>query len=114
MNIDSFSLFFYFSLCYVLYAIFITFVDDTTENAKPLSPSSFEKIAPNFSKVFHYFGSLLLSFFYFDFRVPLPLGQIGPICDRFWSHFRSNLLPMQLSFYRPGGVRAARFSKVNK
>ena len=46
------------------------------------------------------FNFLLFHIFVY-FRVPVPprpLGQIGPICDRFWSNFCSILLPMQLSF----------------
>ena len=91
---------FCFSLCYVLYAICIIFVDKTTVNAQPLSPPNFEKIAPHFkNNVFSYFASLRLRFLLFhifvDFRLPLPpfpLGQIGPICDRFWSHVCSVLV----------------------
>ena len=47
----------------------------------------------------------------FGYPLPRPLRQIGPICDRFGFQFCSIVLPIQLSFYRPGGVRAARFSK---
>ena len=52
-----------FSLCYVLYVIFITFVEKTSANAQPLSPPIFEKIAPDFkNNVFSYFASLRLRF----------------------------------------------------
>ena len=90
---------FCFSLCYVLYAIFITFVDKTTVNAQPLSPPIFEKIAPHFkNNVFSYFGSLRLRFLYFFifvliFGCPFPppwprlvpfVVDFGPIFVRFW------------------------------
>ena len=100
MEIGSFSVFFCFSLCYVLYTIFITFVDKTSVNAQPLSSPIFEKISPNFkNNVFSYFGSLRFRFFHLfaifvNFRVPLApsLGQIGPICVRVWFHFCSMLV----------------------
>jgi hypothetical protein len=94
MMIGYFYVFFCFSLCYVLYVIFITFVEKTSVNAQPLSPPIFEKIAPDFkNNVFSYFAYLRLRFLYFFifsliFGCPFPpfLAQIGPICGRFWSH----------------------------
>ena len=76
-------------MCYVLYTIFITVVDNTTVDAQPLSPPIFDKIAIFQTKRLSYFVSFLLRFFllfqvFVDFRI--PPGQIGPICDRFGSH----------------------------
>ena len=47
-----FFILFCFSLCYALYVIFITFVDNTTVNAQPSRPHIFEKVAPHFKKTF--------------------------------------------------------------
>ena len=44
MKICNFP-FFMFSLCDVLYGTFITLLDNTTVNARPLSPPIFEKFA---------------------------------------------------------------------
>ena len=64
MMIGYFPVFVCFSLCYVLYFIFITFVEQTSVNAQPLSPPIFEKIASDFkNKVSSYFASLRLRFF---------------------------------------------------
>ena len=76
-------LFFCFSLCYVLYTIFITFVHKTSVSAQPLNPLIFEKIYPHFkNNVFSYVGSVRLRFIllfhmFVDFRVD----------GRCWSHF---------------------------
>ena len=99
-----------FSLCYVLYAIFITFVDNTTVNAKPLSPSIFEKIAPHFPQNSFFSFWFFFTFSYFRWFSGTPC--LPPEPD--WSDLWSILLPMQLSFYRPGGERAARFSESLK
>ena len=56
---------FCFSLCYVLYVMFITFVEKTWVNAQPLSPPIFEKIAPDFKKQrFFLFCFFTFAFFY--------------------------------------------------
>ena len=91
------SNYFCFSLCYVLYAIFINFVDKTTVNAQPLRSPIFEKIAANFkNNVSYYFGYLRLRFFFVFltlsiFGCPFPPGPDWFIFDRGRCHFRSIL-----------------------
>ena len=94
--------FFCFSLCYVLYVIFITFVENTSVNAQPLSPPIFQKIAPDFkNKVFlccfFTFAFFILVHIFVNFRLPLPtpwprlvpfVVDFGPIFVRFWSFLR--------------------------
>jgi hypothetical protein len=99
--------------------MFITFVENSSVNAQPLSPPIFEKIEPDVkNKVFSYFGSLRLSFSYFlvfllIFGCPFPppaLAQIGPICGRCRSHFCSVLVEVgERSIPKPwpGGMRVS-------
>ena len=70
--------FFCFSLCYVLYVIFITFVEKTSVNAQPLSPPILEKIAPDFKNIVFFlfciftFAFCILFHIFVNFRLPLP------------------------------------------
>jgi hypothetical protein len=92
--------FFGFSLCYVLYVIFITFVEKTLVNAQPLSPPSFEKTAPDLKTMFFLFCFFTFALFilfhiFVNFRLPLPPPP-GPD----WSHLYSILVPFLFGFGR--------------
>ena len=102
IEIGSFSVFVCFSLVYVLYTIFITFVHKSSVNAQPLSPPIWKKFSPLFKKrkafslILFLLRLILFTFYicslFFEYPLPPPpwarlvrfVVDFGPTIVRFW------------------------------